>query len=603
MSFLWIADSVAQEQVAPLGHNPFLEQAAVGQQGYARKTTALTLPFFEDFTGYDVFPDPARWTDRQVYVNNTMCVNPVSRGVATFDALNEHGIPYNTLNPFAAVYADSLTSQVIDLSGEVPADSIYLSFFYQPQGNGFAPEAGDSLMLFFKKDDTSWVKVWSKEGSAVHPFTPVMIPVREAHFFHEHFQFRFVNIASINLNDDVWNLDYIRVSKYRTYMDTDINDICTSLEPSFLLNEYTAMPYRQFMAEPGRERATSLQFNIRNNYHAARDVQYSYRARDVASNTALGNSTASGSMAPGVNNQVSFPSYTTTVPVGGRYDRVVFEHKYFLHSVSSADRPENDTIIRNQVFDNYLAYDDGTAERSYFLNMWPSLPGKIAIEFHLNEPDTLRGIAIYFGRQVPLAGYKYFTLMVYEDIAVNGGTEKLLYEQELNDPGYADTINKFWVYKFDRPVPLPAGTFYIGTSQPASSGSDSLYFGLDVNRAGGNYLYYNVLNVWESSSISGALMMRPLLGQPVTGSDVPQAAAQPSPWRVYPNPVGEMFYIGSPVADVGIHFEIYDIAGLVMKSGTARHGAPVSTARLSPGLYMLRLSTASETYTTRIIKL
>ncbi len=598
-----MADSSAQEQVAPLGYNLLLNQT-VQQQESARKTTALTLPFFEDFTGYDVFPDPARWTDRQVYINNTMCVNPVSRGVATFDALNEHGIPYNTFNPFAAVYADSLTSQIIDLSSDSPADSIYLSFFYQPQGNGFAPEADDSLMLFFKKDDTTWVKVWGKEGAAVHPFTPVMIPVRDAFFFHEHFQFRFVNIATINLNDDVWNLDYIRMDKYRTHIDTDMNDICTSLEPSFLLNDYTAMPYRQFLADPGRERATTHQFSIRNNYQATRDVQYSYAARDVATNTALGNGTNSGSMAPGVNTQVSFPAYTATVPISGRYNRVVFEHKYFFNSVSAADRAENDTIIRNQIFDNYLAYDDGTAERSYFLNMWPSLPGKIAIEFHLNEPDTLRGMAIYFGRQVPLATFKYFTLMVYEDIAVNGGTDKLLYEQELNDPGYADTVNKFWVYKFDRPVPLPAGTFYIGTSQPASSGSDSLYFGLDVNRTGGNYLYYNVLNVWESSSVSGALMVRPLLGQPVIGSDVPLAATQPAPWRVYPNPVGENLYIESPDAAAGIRFEIHDIAGRVIKSGTARQGIPISTGSLSPGLYMLRLlNIASGTCTTRIIKL
>ncbi len=600
---LWAVNSHAQEQVAPLTYNPLLSGAGEKQPGFARKTTALTLPFFEDFTGYDVFPDPARWTDRQVYVNNTMCVNPVSRGVVTFDALNEHGVPYNTVNPFVAVYADSLTSQFIDLSSDSPADSIYLSFFYQPQGNGFAPEADDSLMLFFKKGDSSWVKVWSRAGSAVHPFTPVMVPVTDAAFFSDQFQFRFVNIASINLNDDVWNLDYIRMDKYRTYSDIDINDICTSLEPSFLLNDYAAMPYRQFLADVSRERASTQQFSIRNNYQGARDVQYHYIARDVATNTVLGSGTNNGSMTPDVNVSVSFPAYTTTVPMSGRYDRVVFENKYFFTSVSSADRSENDTIVRNQVFDNCLAYDDGTAERSYFLNMWPSLPGKIAVEFHLNEPDTLRGIAIYFGRQVPLATYKYFTLTVYEDIAVNGGTDKLLYEQELNDPGYADTINKFWIYKFNRPVPLPAGAFYIGTNQPASSGSDSLYFGLDVNRTGANYLYYNVLNVWESSLVSGALMMRPLLGQPVTGSDVPQIAPESVQWRVYPNPVGDVLYIVSPDPTTGIRYEICDAMGRIIKTGNTRQGMPVMTRDLSAGLYIMRLSTKSETYTTKIIKL
>ena len=83
-------------------------------------------------------PDPKQngWTGRCISTN-TMAVNAYSRGIATFDAINEFGKPYDTSNPNIIRYADSLTSQQIDLGGKVAADSIYFSFLYQPAGNGF----------------------------------------------------------------------------------------------------------------------------------------------------------------------------------------------------------------------------------------------------------------------------------------------------------------------------------------------------------------------------------------------------------------------------------------------------------------------------------
>src|SRR5690606_25280582 len=89
-----------------------------------------------------------------------------------------------------------------------------------------------------------------------------------------------------------------------------------------------------------------------------------------------------------------------------------------------------------QHFYNYLAYDDGTAEQSYFLNLFSTLPGKIAIEHRLNVPDTLKGIAIYFGRQVPLAYQKYFSVVVYKDIAFSGGSDNILYQEDFFVPAY-----------------------------------------------------------------------------------------------------------------------------------------------------------------------
>ena len=147
----------AQERIAPVNYNPVLKDGYKGGNA-VRKATALSLPFFDDFTGSSPYPDASKWVEHQVYINNTMCISPISRGVATFDALNEFGLPYDTLNNGNLVDADSLTSLPIDLSSNHPSDSIYLSFFYQPGGNGFYPRPEDSLMLYFKKDNGVWKK-------------------------------------------------------------------------------------------------------------------------------------------------------------------------------------------------------------------------------------------------------------------------------------------------------------------------------------------------------------------------------------------------------------------------------------------------------------
>jgi hypothetical protein len=588
----------AQERVSSVNYNPFIH--ASGSHNAVNKTTALSLPFFDDFTGYDALPDAARWVDHSVYVNNTMAFQPVSRGVATFDALNDKGGPYDSTSATALLYADSLTSQPIDLSIHSPADSIYLSFFYQPQGNGFAPETQDSLMLYLRNNNGEWIKFWSDSGAPVRAFKQVMIPVSDTVFFYNAFQFRFVNKASINLNDDVWNVDYVSMAAGRNINDTLVNDVATTLEPSFLLNDYTSMPYRQFMVNPGAVLSPQHYFYLRNNYNTAQNIGYGYTAREQVSNTSLFNGSLTNANIPAfTEQQFSFPIYPVSFSAPGPYSRVVFENKYYVSPVSASDPRENDTIVKEQVFDNYLAYDDGTAEKSYFLNLFATLPGKTAIEFDVKQPDTLRGVAIYFGRTVPLASSKFFSIFVYKSIAVNGGVDDTLYYQDLLFPGYVDTQNHFWIYRFDTPVPLSAGSFYIGTNQPANSGSDSLYFGLDVNRVGGNHLYYNVLDQWASSTISGALMVRALLGQPVIGTSVASIRADNLKWSLSPNPSSSQIYIETEKKAVAFTYLVTDLAGKTVLKGSSASGKAVDVSAVLPGVYFIRILYANQVSTSK----
>ena len=117
---------------------------------------ARFLPFFDDFSQSILYPDSMKWTDNNVLVNDGFPLCPPNRNGATFDVLDANGkvYEYAISNAFVAEY---LTSARIRLDSIMepepraltPADSVYLSFYYQPQGNGNAPEGQDSLVLQF----------------------------------------------------------------------------------------------------------------------------------------------------------------------------------------------------------------------------------------------------------------------------------------------------------------------------------------------------------------------------------------------------------------------------------------------------------------------
>jgi len=116
----------------------------------------IFLPFFDDFSKTSVYPDSTKWTDRNVMVTDGFPLNPPTRNAATLDVLDQYGRVYDYAisNAFVAEY---LTSARIRLDSILdpepraitPADSVYFSFWYQPQGNGNPPESIDSLVLQF----------------------------------------------------------------------------------------------------------------------------------------------------------------------------------------------------------------------------------------------------------------------------------------------------------------------------------------------------------------------------------------------------------------------------------------------------------------------
>ena len=162
----FINQGFAQEILTGLQENPQLKKAAKShKQDLIPKTyksskleipKPLNLPFFEDFKQKGFYPDTAKWMDNYVFVNQDFPLFPPSWGAATFDAINQYGDLYGNANPLQ-FFADQLTSKPIRLDSIFdpapqalsPADSLYLSFYYQPQGVGNDPQPQDSLMLQF----------------------------------------------------------------------------------------------------------------------------------------------------------------------------------------------------------------------------------------------------------------------------------------------------------------------------------------------------------------------------------------------------------------------------------------------------------------------
>ncbi|MCX6223597.1 MAG: hypothetical protein NTV01_02385, partial [Bacteroidia bacterium] len=243
----------AQERLVSVASNPVLMKSHRPVPIKSGIPDTLQLPFLEDFSNSSPFPDSNRWTDSNVYINRSFAINPPTCGVATFDAIDSSGAVYShaTVESFRA---DTLTSRPVNLF--FPSDTtIYLSFYYQPQGLGDAPEPGDSLVVeFFAPESKRWSRIWSTPGTALHDFRIVMINITNSRFLQKGFRFRFSNYASLapsyepslKVNADHWNIDYVYLNKGRHYNDSIMKDASLVKPVGSLLLNYTAMPWEHF---------------------------------------------------------------------------------------------------------------------------------------------------------------------------------------------------------------------------------------------------------------------------------------------------------------------------------------------------------------------
>jgi len=556
--------------------------------GFKSKALAdtLDLPFFDDFSKYTIYPDPTLWEDQNAFVNFTYGVNPISIGVATLDAIDYKGSIHENANTFGFI-ADHLTSQPINLD-YLPSASVYLSFFYQPQGLGDEPDPADSLVLeFYSPGDSIWHSIWNAPGNTLQEFRQVLIPVIDTLFLKKGFKFRFKNYASLTTNSsspgriancDHWNLDYIKLDKDRNPNDTLLNDVTMVNPIQSLLKNYEAMPWDHFKATSLSEMGNSISISYTNHDDSVRNVTRLFEVRDVYQ-AELDYSLSGGAANIDPTETIHYDTTLIYTYSSDQTDSALFEVMAYLIT-DNFDNKINDTVYYYQFFHDYFAYDDGSSERGYGIAGDGAENARIAYQFNSTIPDTLYGIQIYFNQSYLNESQKYFTLSVWGD---NSGIPgEILSSQETVLPEYENELNRFHTYKLDTPV-FVSGIFYVGWQQITDA---FLNFGFDINRIRNDKIFYQESGIWYNSSFFGALMIRPVMGRSLLTSQ--RSIPAESGFHLYPNPATNYIRIEFPKGKTynNIQFIISDTYGrtIFQSRGETRE---INLSGISSGLYFL----------------
>lgn len=569
---------MAQESVFPMSSNKAYE-GEIAQQ--SKKQTMLSLPFVDDFAYSGPYPDPMLWVDNYAYINNTYAIDPISIGVATLEGLGSNGLPHNpNAIASASLSADTLTSQFIDLSALSPADEVFISFYYQAQGYGFELGASDSLLLQFKNDSSEWVTAWYSEGIALDDFQLALIRLDSADYFHDSFQFRFRNYASLTGNNDQWHIDHVRIDDNRSAVDDVLVDVAILYEPSSILTNYTQMPWRQFYNYQSTELSSEHFLTLRNNDNIQINTTYEYTISEISTGDQLANLIPTVVQPnPGVILDIQLQE-TIDVVTDYPADTVEFLLDYTI--VPSGDQyPENNNVTKIQQFGNQMAYDDGSSELSYGLF---SDGAQLAMEYTLNEADSLRGIGIFFTTIENDQSDRFFSLIVWDNIDIDGSGQNAveLTRMDLQTPEYQPEYNGFTYYVLPEPIAVD-GTFYIGMAQ---EGIDEFYLGYDKNNIADEHTYYNLSGEWLQSSLNGAVMMRPILGGKLPSFVNVEESFYNENINVYPVPTKDLLYLEFSQKPENILIDILDINGALIYSENYTEGA-INLSEFGEGMYMM----------------
>lgn len=551
----------------------------------------------------------AYWLDENVYRNYTLPINPWTLGVASFDGLDANGYPYN-INTSIRGYGDYLTSKPINLSTLKVKDSVYFSFLYQPKGLGDAPEnitvgtsnQHDSLSLqFYNPTYNRWFTVWSKTVSddpvlfdkQSKEFQKVHFCLNDSTYFKSNFQFRFVNYGDLSGSLDHFHLDYVKFRKNSGYQDTIFKDFAFVYPLGSMIKGYTAVPWEHFNLSDNKYLNDSLLISIRNGSNIPENNQDGELKVLDTNNNLLQKFTLSGvELSGNVVNYAPFTSYFTYhnfSKVNSFVDNSSNSKATFkiIANVSAPflNVPENDTSYTEQVFEDYYAYDDGSAEGAYGLK---SAQARLAYKFKPFVSDSLLGVHIHFVPSVKDKTQKQFAIVVWDDN--DGVPGKVIYEDDdfsLREPKYQDVKNYFTTYYLKDFQRLSiTGTFYIGIRQIES---DPLNIGFDKNINSQQSTFFSADgNNWSKSRLPGSLMLRPIFSTELNKTvSLPTEADEINRILLFPNPTADIVTISLNNVDF-YGAVLLDINGVVVNKIDLNE-RKIDMTNLSSGVYFFKL--------------
>lgn len=589
---------IAQEQLLPLIENSEIKSLAKTHNVVKRDRDAkavIELPFLDDFSTTTGYPNINFWADRYAYINKHNTVSCKTIGIATLDAINAEGELYKLA--YGQVYrsADTLTSQPINLQ-YAAADSIYLSFFYLKGGLVDMPDPADSLIVDFLNIENKWVKMLAMPGGGDNSkWLQTMISIAEEQFLHANFQFRFRNIISpssggiIATNCDFWHLDYVRLDKNRNLNDTIIKDVAFTRPPNTVLADFSSIPWRHYTqyaaVEYGR---VDFYFTNHDNVTPQNITSY-YKVSSTTSSYA-------DSVLIGANNYSAFEDVFISQPVNRNlFPSTQADTAEFLVetkiTTSSIYPTYNKKAGRIHKFSNYYAYDDGSSENGYDVNV---SGGQVAVKYETYIPDSLRGVYIYFNTTNDSdAASNFFNICVW---ANDGGLPgQLIYSKYGNSPVIDNKFGMQYI-SFDSAIYMRE-TFFIGWSK---STPKHLSVGYDLNTTTLQKNYYNMGTSWLQSTYRGGIMIRPVFSQnKILDIDEQLNWSEENKPFIYPVPASEILYLSYP--DHYREWKVYvaDIMGRIVYEQI--RPASINITRWLTGIYIATIENNREKYHVKLI--
>lgn len=570
---------------------------------------SITLPFFDDFSQTKgPNPNPKLWINGGTNINNTFALNQPSVNIATFDGKDAAGLPYDFTNKLAYGRTDSLTSRPIDLSTSLPADSVYLSFFWEARGLGELPDDDDTLMVSFLDKNNKWIPVWKQQGVSENAFRQKIIAIKSLDFFHSTFQFRFEAKGRQSGAFDTWHIDFVYLNKKRRLKDIYTQDIACRAINNTYLKRYSAMPMRQYLVNPATEVNSTMEVEISNLQKTARIVNFTWQVSDTLSKTTYindigGNETITAPTTKAKSNKIEpITNFKQKSAVLKFKQFITYEKSDVINLPDSTNNvPEinltaNDSISTYAILDDFYAYDDGTAEVGADYDQ--SL-GKAAVQFVLSKADTVGAVRFNFSPYFRDISGQFFLIQIME--SAGGKPGKVLHQQSAKVQ-YSPEVNGFTEYQLDLNVAVK-DTFYVAWSKV---NEDVIAIGIDKNTPQfASKIFYNNGSVWiQNTSLKGSLMVRPVVGSRKASngqSNVLTANEAPlnDAFIVAPNPTTGTIKWNLPNIK---SINIFDISGREVFSKTI-DSQELSLENLPENTYYINFSDGKKNYIRKIVVL
>lgn len=595
-----------------------------------KETSPLSLPFWDDFSRpyRGIYPDTTLWKKSfTIWINDGMAINPPSINVATFDGLDSAGSAYNANEILLKGFTDSLVSNVINLSetGAKPVlsserNSVYLSFAYQWQGNGEAPDIEeDYIVVEFKNINKKWEEVLlirPEETFRNDLFYDAIVQVNGEQFFHETFQFRIRAFGRQSGPYDTWNVDYVYLNKGRTETDLFFPDRAIVSPLTLALDRYNAVPYRHFLLNTQFSTPTFAVSNLQNggvsiNYNISSEVVHYHGDVPSVQNefqNAVPIEGPSGFLNPKERKTATTFKMPDAALLQSTADSVSINIEVLLNSGdNNSDSGDydlvkyhpiefttNDTLTKSYTLASYYAYDDGTAEYTVELFTTGNL---IAYQFELREgveQDTLIAFDIYLP-SYGITSNQIVDFYIYPDADGLPDSENAF--RIPSRPVRRKGINEFQRIRFLPAQLITQRKFYIGWKQPISG---RMLAGLDMSNDTGDRMFVNTNGTWEMNNrITGSLMLRPVFGKGEVDTQVGIEDEKQSPFSIYPNPSRGSFYINGKTDRI----EIYSITGkqVSFESEQLTEDSMLVHIKHPAGLYLVRCTSENKTTTRKIV--